>query len=242
MDPITIIGGTSQTAILKHESHKLHHSFPVTGKKTVITFDAALVASNVVNGKIDGESIAAVTYATSSDATMAAVAAAIAAMPGVKSAAVVPAGAGLVRVIEVISTTRNAYNSATSFAVTGGASQAGIVITTVDSAIKQGMPVELNATTGKLQPVTTATASTTLLGIALHPSEADEVCTVMCMGMAVVEGQASGAVTPGPVKYDGYDTATNRVKYSSDTVTATNMVGWATAAADDTDIVEVIVK
>ncbi len=52
----------------------------------LLVFSADLIASNVVNGSVNGEAIDPVTYASSHDATMDAVVAAIAALDGVKRA------------------------------------------------------------------------------------------------------------------------------------------------------------
>lgn len=92
-----------------------------------LTFSAALVASNNVNGNVAGSAITQVTYATSSDATMVAVAAAIAAKAGVASAAVV--GSSNYRVIRVWPSAPLDALALTSFAVTSGASQATITVT-----------------------------------------------------------------------------------------------------------------
>lgn len=89
-----------------------------------LTFSADLVASNVVNGNINGTAIVAVTFGTDHATTMAHVATHIAAIAGVTSATVTAA-----RVITVI--TDFAAIAGTSWAVTAGESQATITVAAV---------------------------------------------------------------------------------------------------------------
>lgn len=105
-----------------------------------LTFSAALVASNKVNGNVAGSAISEVTYATSSDATMVAVAAAIAAKTGVASASVV--GSSNYRVIRVYPTAPVSALALTSFAVTAGASQATITVTMTSGSTSTGTQIE----------------------------------------------------------------------------------------------------
>lgn len=84
-----------------------------------LTFDADLIAANVVNGSINGNAIAPVTYGTSHAATMTAVAAAIALLAGVTRAVVSAA-----RVITV--EMQGITVVASGWAVTSGTSQATI--------------------------------------------------------------------------------------------------------------------
>lgn len=84
-----------------------------------VTLSTALITGNIVNATINTVAIAPVTYATSSLATLQAVANEIAAIPTVQSATV--GGAGNL-VITIISRPGTATNIG-SFAVTAGASQ-----------------------------------------------------------------------------------------------------------------------
>lgn len=93
---------------------------------TLLTFDADLVASNAINMNINAVAISTVNYATSSDNTMALVAAAIAAHAAVEDAYVIEPASGNIRQIIAYSTTGAALTIA-SAAVTGGASQANII-------------------------------------------------------------------------------------------------------------------
>lgn len=93
------------------------------------TFDADLITDNVVNMTVNGVAITPVTYATSSLATMIAVANEIALIPSVQSAEV---GGVSNRVITVISNVGTA-TTITVAAVTGGASQASISVSVAQS-------------------------------------------------------------------------------------------------------------
>lgn len=92
-----------------------------------LTFDAALVASNKINGKVNGSSITEVTYASSNNATLDSIATNIAAKTGVLTA--VRSGT---RTIIVYPTNPYGFLSLTNWAVTAGASQATITVSTVN--------------------------------------------------------------------------------------------------------------
>lgn len=240
------LGSTTKTTFLKGvESHKLHEEFEVEGLKHTLTFDAALVASNTINGYVGGNAISTVTYATSSDATMAAIAAQIAAQPGVKSATVTEVAAGTTndREIVVIPNDQVAGVPLTGWAVTNGASQAGITVATVNKKIYAGMPVELNATSGKIQPVTVASHDLNCIGYAIHDAVEGELCTVALRGYAIIYAKSASSMPYGPVKYDSYDAVNNYSKVEDGSVTVANQMGWvldSATAADET--VRVILK
>lgn len=235
---MTSLGTTPSTKIFKHDGH-LHEEFAVEGLKVTITFDAALVTANVINGSVNGTAMAAVTFATSNDATMQAIATAIeAASPTVKSATVISvAGAATNdRVIEVISTDLTSIVALSGFAVTAGASQAGVVVATVSSYIYAGMPVEIKASTGRIQPLTPgANVSLNHIGNAIKNGGADELVTVQLKSKMIVIGEsASGALVCGPVNYNSMNTVTGYGKYDQTAVTAGTMAGWALEAATGT--------
>lgn len=103
----------------------------------VLTFSAALITGNVTNMTINGTAISAVTFATDSDTTMAAIATAIAGVTAyVQKAVVIPVTGGTSndRVILVYPKTNTAL-TITSAAVTGGASQATITNTAKNAVI-----------------------------------------------------------------------------------------------------------
>ena len=243
------LGTTTKTTFFKGvEAHKLHEEFEVEGLKHTLTLSAALVASNVINGNVGGNAMTAVTYASSSDATWQAVATAISAMAGVKSAVVTVVGGTQVgtddRVIVVTPDDQVAGIALTGWVVTAGGSQATITVADVNKKIKKGMPVEINATSGKIQPVTVSTHDLTCVGIAVHDAVDGELCTVALRGYSIIYARSASAMTFGaPVKFDSYDSTDGYNKVEDGSVTVANQFGWAiddATAADET--IRVIVK
>lgn len=105
----------------------------------VITFDADLVTSNVINGKFNGTAISPVTFATDHATTMGLVAAAFAALTGVGSATVTAA-----RVITVVAA--EGYDAiVTDVVVTLGASQAGATIALTSNDTFYGVALSTQA-------------------------------------------------------------------------------------------------
>lgn len=100
---------------------------PEINNLVIITFDADLVASNAINATINGQSITQVTYATSSDATMTAVAAELAGLDNISYAAVIPPDSGNIREIVAL-ITDNLDTHDITVAVTAGASQASVSV------------------------------------------------------------------------------------------------------------------
>lgn len=98
----------------------------------LLTFSASLVASNVINLSINGTAISPVTFASSNDATVAAVATALAGLTGVGSASVVQNGSADHSIL-LISLADSARLDLTAGAVTAGASQATIAYTDVQT-------------------------------------------------------------------------------------------------------------
>lgn len=237
------LGETTKTTFLKGvEAHKLHEEFEVEGLSHTLTFDAALVASNTINGYVGGNAISQVTYATSSDNTMALIATAISAMEGVKSATVTDNGSND-RVIVVIPEDQATGLALTGFAVTNGASQAAITVATVNKKVYAGMPVEINATSGKVQPLNAATASTTYVGIAVQDGAHGDLVTVALNGKCIINAKSADALAYGPVAYSSYDATNGFVKVTDTSVTETNIIGWtldSTTGADES--VRVIMK
>lgn len=240
------LGTVTKTIFLKERNHAIHEEFDVVGLYHLLTFDAALVTSNTIDGFVGGSAIAQVTFATDSDTTMAAVAAAIGAIPGVKEAHVIEVAAGTTndRVIHVTPENGATGISLTGFVVAAGASQAGVVASTVNSNIYKGMPVEINTTSGKIQPVTASAAQTNQIGIALHDAVEGETCTVVLKGTTMVYGEFSiTSGLPGPVKWVAHNTTSGYSKYSSTSVTAANQSGWALDSGTSIgDVTRVILK
>jgi hypothetical protein len=239
----TTFGTPSKTIFLKGpEAHKLHEEFEVEGLSHSLTFSAALVTANVINGNVAGVAIPAITFATDSDTTMAAIATAIAGMAGVRDAYVVDAGTSD-RVIMVVPDNQTTGIPLTGFVVTAGGSQATVVAADVNKKIFEGMPVEINPTTGRIQPLTAATASTTKIGYAVMDAVYGQYCTVALMGYCITYCKSADALAHGPVAYSSYDAVAGYVKVTDTSVTATNIIGWvidSTTGADET--VRVIMK
>ena len=224
------LGQTTKSTFLKEvESHKLHEEFEVEGLSHTLTFSAALVTSNTIDGYVGGIAIPQITFASTSDSTMAAIAAAIAALPGVKSASVVQVTSTTSddRVINIIPIDQVAGIALTGWVVAAGASQATITVATVDKRVYAGMPVELNSTTGKLQPVTVSTTDLTCIGYALHNQVAGGYCTVAMRGIAIIYARSASGMGYVPVKFDSYDATNGYNKVEDGSVTTANQMGWS---------------
>jgi hypothetical protein len=241
----TTIGTPTKTYFLKGpEEHKMTQDFEAQGLQNILTLSGPLVTGNVINGNVAGQPIAPVTFSGNSDDTLAAVAAAIAAMPGVYSATPVEVGTAHSndnRVINVIA--KNDYEGVglDSFVITGGASQATFSITNSNQNIFPGMQVMLN-TDGTIKQWDGADNSA-ILGTALTKGSAGQMVTIAMRCYTILFAIANEAFTPGPVKYVGYDSATGYTKYTSVSVTDSNQNGIALdAAAGNGDIVRVAVR
>jgi len=240
------LGSASKTVIKKMSSDMLTQGFEQTGLKYTITLDADLVASNVIAGYIGGATITK-TYATSHAASMTALAALIAAADGVLSASVTSA-----RVITIVPENQIDGLAVVGWAVTAGASQAGVVVASTDGRCFPGMQVELDST-GKVQPVTAATADLTNIGTVIDHAQQDangiakepKRVTVALRGSGVIIN-AKASISPlavGPVASAGFDSSTGYPKVTSSSVTVTNQIGWAIDAGTSVgDIVRVILK
>lgn len=240
------LGNRTRNTFFKLPNHGITHHFNQDGLKYTITLSADLVTLNVITGSVGATQIQR-TYATSHNATMTALAADIAALDGVRSSTVTGA-----RVITVYASDQNMGLAVSTFLVTLGASQATVVTAAVDNRVFPGQAVELQST-GKIQPVTAATADLTRIGIALDKARSDsnedalipEVVTVQLRtSEGMVTAQASiVSLAIGPVAYDGYDSVNKQMKVTSTSVTVTNQIGWAIEAGTNIgDEVKVILK
>ncbi len=240
------LGSTTKTIILKMMSHIVTKTFDQDGIKYTITLDADLVTANVITGYVGGTAVT-YTFASTHAASMTAYAALIAAMTGVKSASVTSA-----RVITVYPTDQVSGISVVGFAVTLGASQAGVVVAQVDNRVRPGQPVEL-LSTGKVAPVTASTADLTGIGYDITPAQNDpnaqakepERVTIALRGCGIIIKAEFSIVSGlvGPVTYAGYNSSTGYPKVTSTGVTVANQIGWATIAGTSIgDVTEVILK
>lgn len=111
-----------------------------------LTMSAALVASNSVAGTVNGTALTATVFATSSDATLAALAVKIAAVSGVLSATVTSVGGTTSddRTIVVVPSNPVTGVSLSGFTTTLGASQNTWTVTTNSAATQTGATIEYN--------------------------------------------------------------------------------------------------
>ncbi len=235
------LGVATKTIFLKDPGvGSIYEELAVEGLSYTLTAAGALVTSNVTT-LIVGTTTVAVTFATDSDTTMKALATAIAAIPGVKSAVASPATT--TRIITIVPVDGNNGIGLSTPLVTAGSGQTTFVNAAVDKRIFKGMLVELNAD-GNAQPLTTATASTTHIGVALENGIAGQFITVLTKAKAQVYGEfsiSSGLI--GPVAGAGFNLTSLYGKYTSTSVTATNIVGWALDAGTSAgDVTRVLLK
>jgi len=227
------LGNITKSTFLKLEEEKLSEELVVAERIGTLTLDADLIAANVVNVSVNGEAIAPVTYGTSHAATMTALAAAVAALASVASAEVSSA-----RVITFIPVDQTVNPSITNAVVTGGVTQAGITTAVDGHEIFMGMPVKMQAD-GKVKPLAAGDSPHLMVGVAVFdakPGSWDKSrTTVWLRGFVQTFAQAADNLVAGPVKYAGYDSATGRNKYSDDSVTTANCVGWALEPASQGD-------
>lgn len=240
------ISSTPAAEFFKRNMYILAHSFVSQGIYYTLTFSAALVASNTINGVVGASAINQVTYGTSSDATMAAIATEIESMPGVKSADVVTVAALTTddRVIEVVPLDQTSGINLSAWAVTNGASQATITVAQVDRRLRLGMPVELDSVNeGEVKPATAATIDLNSIGYATLNGEAGDEIAIALRGSVIIRAKADGVdITPGPVVYTGYDYVEDRNKVNQTSPTVANCYGWALEAASSGSDVMVLVK
>ena len=232
-------GKVTKTRILKSESQKLHNEFQVDDLKATITFNADLVTSNVVNGSINGVAIAAVTFDTDHATTMAALAAAIEALPSVASASVSSA-----RVITVLALNPENVFVFSGWVVTAGDSQATATAATDTNNVYQSAPVKLT-TDGKIEPAGAAETTINIIGSSIHNGVGGDLITVMMKAALIVWAEAgTAALNAGPVKLHTtpFNVTTGYVSVDDASVSATNIYGWALDNATNAgDLVRVAV-
>jgi len=234
-DVLSALGGTSKTTIYKIELDKLSEAFIAPLKQGTVTLSTDLIASNVVAITVNGSVMAPVTFGTDHATTMAAVVTALKLLPTVATASYA------LDVITITPVDQRSGAILTNCKVTAGSSQPTVTTATVANRIFQGMPVKFD-TAGNLVPAAAGDSPTVIFGNAYqtqNPEHGQIEITVIMKAHLTVIGQASGAVVAGPVKYDGWDTTTNRAKYSQSSVTYANIAGWALGTAADTVEVKV---
>jgi hypothetical protein len=229
----TTFGNETKSTFLKHESHKLHEELVVAPRTGAITLDADLITANSIIATVNGATPTATVFGTDHATTMLAFAAKLQALSTVKTATVTAA-----RVITIVAEDQENAPAITNAAVTLGATQATVTTSTTDRTIHAGQPVKLT-TAGEVEPLTAGDAPHLCIGVAVNesenPEESGDRVTIAMRAFIQTFAVASGAVVPGPVKYDGYDAVNGYNKYSSGSVTQANCVGWSLEAGADTD-------
>lgn len=234
-------GDVTKTMLLKHESHKLHQEFEVDALKATITFDADLVTSNVINGRVNGVAMSAVTFATDHDATMDLIVAALSALDVVNTCLLTDTSDN--RQITVYAADQEATFILSDWVVTAGGGQAGIVLAHDVNNVYLGMPVQLT-TDGKLEPITSSSIKQANMGISMHEAVGGELATVMMKAIAIVFMEcATDALVAGPVALhaNGRNSTTGYMEVDDASVNHTNMLGWALDAGDDGDVIRVAI-
>lgn len=234
-------GGTTETIILNHESHKLHQEFEVDALKGTITLDADFVASNVINGRVNGVAIAQITWVDTHDNMMDAVAAAILALASVDSVSLTDATNN--RQLTVYATDPEAVFVLSEWVITAGATQAGITLVTDTNNIYRGHPGVLTAD-GKVEPATSSSIKQAIIGISMHNSVGGEMATFEMKAIAIVFMEcATDALVAGPVALhaNGRNATTGYLEVDDSSVDHTNQLGWALDAGDDGDVIRVAI-
>lgn len=235
-------GNSTHVKILKSESQKLHQEFTVDDLKATITFSADLVTSNVVNGAINGVAIDAVTFTTDHDNTMDLLLAALEANDAVASASLTDATNN--RQITVIAADPEALFILSGFAVTLGASQATVTTAQDSNNVYKSQPVKLTVE-GKIEPAGAAEAPMNVIGSSIHNGVGGDLVTVSMKSHMIVYAVAGTAsLNAGPVKLHStpYNSSLGYVSVDDDSVSATNIYGWALDNATSAgDIVRVAV-
>jgi len=236
--PNTTGSVTKSTFNKEVEEYKVREEFEVEPLSQLLTFDAVLVTSNVFDMDINGVATTQVPFNTDSNTTLDDIATEIATFAEIESA--VRVGTDVIKIVPVANYGKTDFEPGADFAdldnyiVTAGASQAVVTATKVDSKVRPGMPVEQDATTGKVKPLS-GNANLVYIGIALHSSIGSELVTVALTGFAVIVAESTESLNYGPVNWDSYDETAGRNQYNQTGVTATTFQGWALDDASGAD-------
>ena len=106
--------------------------------------------------------------------------------------------------------------------------------------IKRGQPLVLE-TVGTVDLAADGDGPNLIIGVAMQDADAGELVTCMMRGYAIIfcEWKAASS-NAGAVTYDAYNAVTGYVEVDDDTVSTTNMWGWALDDGEDGDIVRVV--
>jgi len=224
----TTLGTASKTLFLKQNLHLVTEEFEVKELTTALAIDADLVASNSTVVTVNGLATSATVYASSHDATMAAIAVKVAALSGVRSAT----AAARTITIEMESQVAAPVISAVT---SSGSSQGAWTATADNNAIYPGQPVKLT-TDGKVEPLAAAGNLVDNIGHSLHQGYGRELVTVVMRAQTIIFAEATAANgTAAPVKTGTFNTVSSRARFDDASVTHENYVGWALDPSTDID-------
>ena len=176
-----------------------------------VVFSADFVASNVINGTVNGTAISAVTYATSSAATMGLLINAITAISGVEAILDSTDSNGRTILIR----TKGAANTS-DFTVTGGASQATDTETYASGQLFRGV-----AKWATRVPGTTGGTSTFAIGEEIPVVRLADIWAASASGL--VPGQIAYITTAGVFGTSGVDVGARAVGAYDSVVGGTNV-------------------
>jgi hypothetical protein len=233
-------GSASKTFILKSESHKLHEEFEVDAYKVTLTAGGTvpMVTSNVINGKVNGQAIAAVTFTTDHATTMGLIAAQIALNPNVKSASVTATN-----VITAVAKYPEQANLALhEFVTTAGSTQCTWTYGVDNNNIVKGQPVKLT-TSGTVEPYAAGDIPGKLLGYAVQDAHGGDLVTVMLKAFAIIYAEAYAAShLPGVIRMAAFNLTTKMMEVDDGgTLDHTTVIGNALDSGNDGDVVRVAV-
>ena len=116
------------------------------------------------------------------------------------------------------------------------------------TAVSAGMPVKLDAN-GAVVPWVKTDGEQFLIGYAHTDQAIGTLVTVNTRGFVLMYALSAGAVVPGPVTYEGYDTTTaigdnlGYITVDDGSITVANCIGWALdAAAGAGSLIRVLMK
>ena len=248
------LGTQSKSIILVGpESHKLTQEFTAGPHLGKITLSADLVASDSVDGKVQGVAFSQVTYATSHANTMALLVTALKAHASIADAKIDPDDAR--SILFYLKDTTATPVIADLVVTHGGAGTANATSSVKNNFILQGEPVMQMGVDEMVVGLSAASAwygvgapyiATRCIGMSAHYANPGELITVFVKGYVVTYGKLAGTMVPGPCKVIGKEDVVTTAGYEfgyvnyANTAVTTDFVGWLLDGGDDNDIVRVL--
>lgn len=116
------------------------------------------------------------------------------------------------------------------------------------TAVSAGMPVKLDSL-GAVVPWVKTDGEQFIIGIAMTDQAIGTLVTVTTRGYVLQYALSNGAVVPGPVTYEGYDSSTaigdntGFILVDDGSITVANCIGWALdVAAGAGVLIRVLIK